>query len=149
MVIGRFEIEIFILVLSRCYECWTSNGKNSKGIEKVINYFFGVKMINGKSTLNAVFKEAKKRIDGLATIVLIILSVFVPILIAGLKAIRFGYFKFNWLGLTVPIIVFLIYIRFRQIATTESKFRQIFDSMLIVGISFSFIYAVNFKSGRS
>jgi hypothetical protein len=102
-------------------------------------------MINEKSTLSAVFKEAKERIDGLATVVLIILSVFVPIFISGLKAVRFGCFELNWLGLTVPIIVFLIYIRFRQIATTESKFRQIFDSMLIVGISFSFIYAVHFK----
>ncbi len=102
-------------------------------------------MINEKSTLSAVFKEAKGRVDGLVVLIIMCFSLCVPIFIAILKAIRLGYFEFNWPGLTVPVIIFLIYIRFRQIATTESKFRQIFDSVLIGGASFALIYAFNFK----
>jgi len=61
-------------------------------------------MINEKSTLSTVFKEARERIDGLVTVVLIILSAFVSIFIAALKAIRLEYFEFNWVGLIVLII---------------------------------------------
>ncbi len=102
-------------------------------------------MINEKSTLSAVFQEARTRIDGLVALALIAFSVLVPIFIAAFKAIRFGSLEFNWPGLFVPLIIFLIYVRFRQIATTESKFRQIFDSVLIGGISLSLVYAVNLK----
>lgn len=102
-------------------------------------------MINEKFTLNEVFKEAKGRVDGSATLIFMLGSVFMPVLVAGLKPVRFGYFEFNWTGLTVPVIIFLTYIRFRQLDADESKLRQIINSVLIGVASFSLVYVFNFR----
>lgn len=101
-------------------------------------------MINEQASLGEVFKDAMSRIDGLLTLICMAVSAFFPIGVAIVKIYFSGSFSFNWVALTAPVIIFLVYVRSRQLNAIESKVRQISNSMLIGLVSFLFVYALNF-----
>lgn len=102
-------------------------------------------MLNVQLTLTEAFSEAKERIDGVTMIISVIISIFLPVFLFFLKIIRSEEMQFNWPGLIVPLLVFISYARFRQSDPDERKFRQIINSVLLLLVSFSLIYVINFK----
>ena len=102
-------------------------------------------MINERFTLKEAFMEGKQRVDGATAFICMFFSLIAPFVVAVFKFIKYDAIQFNWLGFTVPIITFLIYVRSRQLDADESRVRKIINSVLIGVVSFSFIYAVNFR----
>jgi hypothetical protein len=101
-------------------------------------------VINERQTIRGAVKEARGRFDGIVALFCMAVALATPFICLIYRYLREDKFSFNVTAAFLPVVIFLLYIKFRQLDADDAFWRQCLNALIIFLSSIALTYGLNF-----